>query len=124
MKAVSAYLTPGQQPKGLDRTPLASLWVSLAEMYGAKFTSQYGETPLQTWAIGLSGKSAADIGQGIEGLKERGSDWPPSLPEFVRLCETKQNKQAHKEWVSLPKPRDREKGRAAIRNILEGLNGR
>jgi len=105
---------------------LCGLWVAMTDMYGTRWTSQYGETPLSTWRLGLDGLSAADVGVGIEACAKSGSAWPPSLPEFRSMA--KPNRAPHLRSVDtvskLPPPgtRDRERARENIARMRELLN--
>lgn len=62
----------------------------MAEIYGHRWTSAFGEDAAtgagQTWAHGLTGLTAAQIGDGIERMLIEADDWPPTLPQFRRLC--------------------------------------
>lgn len=74
-------------------TPLQA-WVEklLAYMllcYGKRFTDQWGMTDsdelVNAWADGLAGLSNDDRKRGKDSLRTRA--WPPTLPEFVALCQ-------------------------------------
>jgi hypothetical protein len=56
--------------------------------YGKKFTDQWGATNsdelIAFWADGLAGFSHAELKRGKEALD--GREWPPTLPEFKKLC--------------------------------------
>lgn len=66
------------------------LWQRMAEIYGHRWTSAYGDdagaSPGQTWAKGLAGLSPEQIGHGVTAALASADPWPPSLPEFRRLC--------------------------------------
>ncbi len=62
------------------------MWVAMTEMYGTRWTSQYGDEPLPAWRAGLSDLSASQIGAGIMACRNSGNEWPPSLPEFRALA--------------------------------------
>ena len=66
------------------------LWQRMAEIYGHRWTSAYGDdagaSPGQTWAKGLAGLTAEQIGHGVTAALASADPWPPSLPEFRRLC--------------------------------------
>ena len=72
----------------------SELCVRLAELYGHKWVSQYGETLPETWARGLSDMSGADIGNGLIQCLKSGHEWPPSLPEFRAMCKPKRENAA------------------------------
>lgn len=56
--------------------------------FGKKYTDQWGAIDpdglRDFWALQLAGYSAAEIRRGLAALGER--DWPPTLPEFKRMC--------------------------------------
>lgn len=62
----------------------------MAEIFGHRWTSSYGDDAAtgagETWARGLGGLSSAQIGEGLERVLVSAEDWPPTLPEFRRLC--------------------------------------
>ena len=74
-------------------TPLQA-WVEklLAYMllcYGKRFTDQWAMTDsdelVNAWVDGLAGLSNDDLKRGKDSLRTR--VWPPTLPEFVTLCQ-------------------------------------
>ena len=62
------------------------LWLRMAEIYGHKWVSSYGEKPNHAWTSGLSDICPESIKYGIEAIINSGEPWPPSLPEFVDYC--------------------------------------
>jgi hypothetical protein len=80
-------------PNSSTSTPLQA-WVEklLAYMllcYGKRFTDQWCMTDsdelVNAWADGLTGLSHDDLKRGKDSLRSRA--WPPTLPEFVALCQ-------------------------------------
>lgn len=63
------------------------LWIRMAEIFGHKWTSQYGDTPLETWAKRLGAMSADEIAYGVNACANSNLQWPPSLPDFCALCQ-------------------------------------
>lgn len=72
---------------------LPSAWIErvfarLTGFYGAKFLQQWAGLNLEAvkavWAEELAGFSGEELGSGIDACRTR--DWPPSLPEFLKLC--------------------------------------
>ncbi|MBI5138030.1 MAG: hypothetical protein HZA24_11940 [Nitrospirae bacterium] len=67
----------------------------MIEIYGHRWTSQYGEIPepgsgnpaMTTWARGLLGIPAAHVALGLHKLVRAHEPWPPSLPAFRALCQ-------------------------------------
>lgn len=66
------------------------LWQRMAEIYGYRWTSAFGEDASasagQTWAKGLAGLTPAQIGAGLEAALASADDWPPTLPAFRAMC--------------------------------------
>lgn len=56
--------------------------------YGKKFIDQWSgvstDKLILHWSQGLSGYSGQEIRRGLDALASK--DWPPSLPEFKKLC--------------------------------------
>jgi hypothetical protein len=73
---------------------MAQVWKRMITIYGHKWSSQYGAAidgerlsdAAKTWQIGLRGVSVEQVGSGFSALVLSNADWPPSLPEFRRLC--------------------------------------
>lgn len=68
-----------------------ALWLAMAEIFGPRFTSAFGEDPQggggRRWARALAGLDRRAIARGIEACTMARSDpWPPTLPEFRALC--------------------------------------
>lgn len=66
------------------------LWQHMAEVYGHRWTSAYGDdagaSAGQTWARGLCGLSRAQIGAGLKAALASAEEWPPTLPRFRAMC--------------------------------------
>lgn len=69
-------------------TWVESLFSRMEAMYGAKFLDMWRGTDVtlvkQLWADEMGKLSTEDLKRGYAALMSR--DWPPSLPEFVRMC--------------------------------------
>lgn len=69
---------------------MRQLWQRMAEVYGHRWTSAYGDDAGKgaglTWAKGLAGLVPAQIGRGLELAVVSAEPWPPTLPEFRALC--------------------------------------
>ena len=70
----------------LTSAHIESLWIKMTSTYGHRWVSSYGEKDDGTWLAGLRGISKEQIASGYIRLVESGEEWPPSLPEFRRLC--------------------------------------
>lgn len=74
---------------------MTNLWERLAHIFGHKFTSQFGETPVdadgeltptgETWATGLAKFSGEQIAAGLHRCLGEGDKWP-TLPWFIGMC--------------------------------------
>lgn len=73
---------------------MAHVWKRMVTIYGHKWSAQYGAAvdgeqlsdSAKTWQIGLRGVSVEQVASGFSALVLSNADWPPSLPEFRRLC--------------------------------------
>ncbi len=74
-------------------TPLPDAWIErlfeiLLSLYGGRFNEMWGicnpEKMRVVWAEWLGGYSGTEIARGIAACRVR--DWPPTLPEFLKLC--------------------------------------
>ena len=106
----------------------------MAEIYGHKWMSQFGEcaddrgnltSAAQTWSQGLATIPLDAISTGFSALVEKGNEWPPSLPEFLALCQPEKSLAAyHRIAKALPPPEVDEQivkeSLAKIRKILSG----
>lgn len=71
-----------------ERLELAmeALWEMMTDIYGPKFSSQYGEEPSQAWTMLLKGITPRQIKDGLNRLSGRDSSFPPDGIEFRALC--------------------------------------
>lgn len=60
-------------------------WIALTEIFGARFTSSYGDKPLASWAEALSGVTQLQLSRALNELVASGNGWPPTLPELIGL---------------------------------------
>lgn len=62
----------------------------MAEIYGHRWTSAYGDDPegaaAHTWAKGLAGIKPEQLAAGLTSCLASADPWPPTLPEFRALC--------------------------------------
>lgn len=74
----------------------------MTHIYGHKWTANYGESAMtekdqladtaQTWATGLRNINGKQLAVGLHACIDRDDSWPPTLPEFKKLCEGKADK--------------------------------
>lgn len=71
-----------------SRTLMTHLWELMARMYGHKWSSAFGDEidPGNVWATVLDGCDIQKIRHGFRKCMELGLEWPPSAPEFRKLC--------------------------------------
>jgi hypothetical protein len=62
------------------------LWKRMTEIYGHKWVSSYGTEPNKPWSEYINNTSDIKLKHGLNLILENGYDWPPSLPEFIKLC--------------------------------------
>ena len=74
---------------------MTNLWERMTHIYGHKFASAYGESAIEgnnlteaarTWSSGLRGLTGEQIANGLRECINCGASWPPTLPEFVKMC--------------------------------------
>jgi len=68
---------------------LESLWRTMAQTYGHRWTANFGVTPKpdHAWAKHLTGLTGRQIANGLAQLSSLDNDgWPPSAPQFRTLC--------------------------------------
>jgi hypothetical protein len=58
----------------------------MGNLYGYKFTSQFGEYPSDDWASCLTGISGEQMASGLRACAERYPEWPPGAAQFRALC--------------------------------------
>ena len=83
------------QDVNLSNKIMTNLWERLTHIYGHKFASAYGESAIngnnlteaaRTWSSGLRGLTGEHIANGLRECIACGESWPPTLPEFVKMC--------------------------------------
>lgn len=68
---------------------MGRLWVLMTEMYGHKWASVHGDKDSGTWGKVLHDISGQQIAIGMQACATRTDDqaeWPPSAPEFRKMC--------------------------------------
>lgn len=72
----------------LSRSLVEQISAAMLYTYGKRFTDLWGPTKpevwLSHWANSLAGYTVEEIKRGLAALD--GREWPPTLPEFKRLC--------------------------------------
>lgn len=73
-------------PNQLTERHIELLWERMAKIYGHRWVSSYGETDDGTWLSGLFDVTPDQVRAGLEKLRVSAQGWPPTLPEFRRMC--------------------------------------
>ncbi|MBJ2290731.1 hypothetical protein JFT44_12375 [Pseudomonas sp. MF5691] len=81
---------PNEMPEKLSQGLMDSLWIKMSEMYGHRWTSNFGVSadPGHSWATVLKGLTGQQIANGLNTLVEKGDefDWPPPANVFRSMC--------------------------------------
>ena len=92
----------------MSQKAMAKLWLRMAEIYGHRWTSSYGDKPNETWAKALGRFSFEQIRMGLNKMLEKNIEWPPTLTEFIAHCKPEVRDPAHVTY-QLPKLRNNSK---------------
>lgn len=74
---------------------IGQIWVRMTSIYGHKWASQLGRLvddngkmsdAARCWQKGLINVTVDDLKVGFDALARSGQAWPPSLPEFRKMC--------------------------------------
>lgn len=86
----STEYEPTSKPQKLPDRLLERLWLKMAEMYGHRWTSSFGDIPNpdSAWATVLQGLTGQQLANGLNLLVHKGEeyDWPPPANVFRALC--------------------------------------
>ena len=77
-------MTEWSQSSATDR--VSTTWTSLAEMFGSRFTREYGDSAPETWRRTIESLNDFELARGLRRLLQQGSGSPPTLPQFVKAC--------------------------------------
>jgi hypothetical protein len=114
MTHLPAKETSQQKLSALPDSWIAALFNKLAAYYGNRFTDMWRgvdiETVRKTWAEKLVVYSPEALTYALEQCETH--DWPPSLPEFVKLCKVHASRLPA--YRALPEP-PIDKATAAVR---------
>ena len=79
-----------EKPEKLSQALMDSLWIKMSEMYGHRWTSNFGVSAdmSHSWATVLKGITGKQIANGLNVLVEKGDefDWPPPANVFRAMC--------------------------------------
>jgi len=68
---------------------IEKLWQRLLEIYGRQWEAAYGHVDgdaFPVWRDGIKGLTVEQIKNGLDALMDEGSEFPPNLIKFLRLC--------------------------------------
>lgn len=86
--ALPTNVTSQASPSALPESWVERLFSRFSAMYGSKFADLWRGTNIDhvkaLWAEELGGFGGDEIKRGVDACKTR--DWPPTLPEFLKLC--------------------------------------
>lgn len=77
---------------------IKKLWLLMASLYGYKWTKAYGDIPDpdKVWQAALTGVSYDAMMKGMNKITMNGMEWPPSAPEFRKICLGEDEHWSHK----------------------------
>lgn len=87
-QGVSAPTSPETGRHALPQSLVETVWQLMGSMYGHRWTSSFGDSvdPDRVWAATLAGLNEAQVRYGMRQCVAQGHEWPPSAPEFRKLC--------------------------------------
>jgi len=104
---------------------ITQLWRRLADIWGARFTQQFGDSPNPTWTEALTPLPLDHAREALRTLIASGTPHPPTLPELVAAVRSSQRKRAleerSREALLPPPPTDPERARANLRLLRAAL---
>jgi len=78
------------------------IWSRLHEMFGQRFTKDYGDKPNETWREALSGLTFDQAAHAIRESVRLGDTFPPTLAQFCYRAKSLVKVEA---YTALPKPK-------------------
>ena len=83
-------LTETQKPQqDISEKVTARFWQWMTELYGRQWEASYGLVggkSFQTWHQAFAEQTPAQVKTGLDALVAEGNKFPPSLLNFLRLC--------------------------------------
>lgn len=86
----------------MTQTEMHTVWMFLAQTWGAKFLDQYGKAPNEVWTAAMTAMSPEAARHAIKALIGGGSAFPPTLPEFVAAAAEYRPPQAERPAIARP----------------------
>lgn len=77
-------ITPFESPSNIQW-----FWEKMTGIYGHTWTSTYNDEAMKIWGATFTrrGLTRKELRRGISKCLDRGSQFPPNLPEFIKLCQ-------------------------------------
>jgi len=79
-----------EKPEKLEQGLLDKLWIKMTEMYGHRWTANFGvlADPDHSWASVLKGLTKEQLANGLNALVDKPEefDWPPPANVFRSMC--------------------------------------
>jgi len=91
-------------------------WAAMEEIYGKAWVKQFGDKPTQIWTRKLYELGMEKIASGIDYLIDNNYKFPPSLPEFTKVCNIKRPAY-HSNVVALTEKRTPEQKNNGLKHI-------
>lgn len=77
----------GARGQSKPSVKLKRFWDAMTQMYGTRWTTNYGQTPSELWTLGIDSLTQAELKTAYRSLLVNGSAHPPTLPEFMALAQ-------------------------------------
>lgn len=120
--------TPGKKPSmALPPEWIEKLFSRLGALYGSKHLDQWAGQDIavvkETWAATLGQFDGDHIAGALRKLATSGSPFPPTLPEFIALCQVARGSTlpVHQPLPALPKPENTAELREARERCFANL---
>lgn len=83
----------------------------MGSMFGHKWVTSYGDKPDpdRVWQATLKGISEESIRKALSEIARNGAEWPPSAPEFKKLCDGTNELFEHRRIAYADRERDKSK---------------
>lgn len=99
-----------KQQQNISEQMIGRIWQRLSECYGTAWENSYGVVggvTFKSWAEALAQFSPEQLMRGLQAVIQEGSDFPPNLIKFIRLCRTAPPEAHRSIPAALPQPKPR-----------------
>lgn len=87
--------------RGLAIHLARKLWPMMHDAYGYKWSSQYGDSPSETWVGALQGVTGEQIAKALNACSEIFPEWPPGALQFRAICEGRDFRNLDKQGIDV-----------------------